>query len=793
MRTHTFRVPTLPVGHTLHTGNMQRITRTALHWGRYDVVSDGDQVVEVRPVPGDTTASAIGPGMPDAVNAPYRITQPMVRKGWLDGGPARTGIARGSEPFVAVSWERATELAASELRRVIDTYGNEAIYGGSYVWGSAGRFHHPSSQLHRFLRTIGGYTDSTGSYSAGAMEVILPHVIGGDAWSLWQRGVLWPAIAEHGELVVSFGGMATKNAQLNSGGQGSTEQVEWQRRAHAEGVRFVNVSPLAGDSAPELDAEWISLRPNTDTAVMLALAYVLQDEGLHDREFLARCCVGYERFERYVRGLDDGQPKTPEWAATISGVDAATISGLAREIAARRTVINLSWSIQRQDHGEQPYWLGIVLAAMSGSMGRPGGGVASGLGINKIGVRVRRWPIAALAQGENAVRSSIPVARIADALLDPGGAYEYNGERRTYPDLRLVYWAGGNPFHHHQDLNRLVRAWQRPETVIAHDSWWNPLTRFADIVFPVAVPLERRDIASGTQDLSLIAMERAVDPPRDVRPDYDVFSGLAEVLGVGKEFTEGRTADEWVDEFYERTRKTLADIGVDIPAAADFWSAGGCETPEPSSVVAGDFGRLRADPTAHPLGTPSGRIEIYSERIASFGYDDCPGHPVWLEPREWLDADLAQTYPLHLLSNQPSTRLHSQYDGGGASQESKIEGREPISMHPDDAAARGVDAGDIVRVFNGRGAMLAGVRIDPKMRTSVVAIATGAWFDPDGQMLCRHGNPNVLTRDEGTSRLAQGPAPGSTLVEIERFDGTVPPVRAYVPPEVLDDASGRPT
>ncbi|UYM06951.1 molybdopterin-dependent oxidoreductase [Solicola gregarius] len=765
------------------------ITRTALHWGRYDVVADGGRVVEVRPVPGDTTVSAIGPGMPEALNAPYRLTEPMVRKGWLDDGPKRGTNHRGSEPFVAVSWERATELAASELRRVIDTHGNEAIYGGSYGWGSAGRFHHPQSQIHRFLRSLGGYTDSTGSYSVGAMEVILPHVIGGDPWSIWQRGTMWPDIAEHGELVVSFGGMATKNAQLNPGGQGRSEQLEWQRRARAAGVRFVTVSPLAGDTAADLDAQWLPLRPGTDVAVMLALAYVLQAEGLHDREFLATCCVGYDRFERYVRGLDDGRPKTPAWAESISGVDADAIVDLAREMGTRRTAVNLSWSIQRQDHGEQPYWMGVVLAAMSGSLGRPGGGVASGLGINKTGVRARRWPVASLPQGTNAVSTSIPVARIADALLEPGGAYEYNGERRTYPDLRLVYWAGGNPFHHHQDLNKLAQAWQQPETVIAHDSWWNPLTRFADIVFPVATAVERRDIAAGASDLSLMAMERAVAPPEGVRTDYDAFAGIADLLGVGKEFTEGRTADEWVDELYERTRRTFADLGLEAPGAAEFWRAGGFETPEFTSVVAGDFGRLRDDPDRHPLSTPSGRIEIFSERIAGFGYDDCPGHPVWLEPHEWLGAAATATYPLHLLSNQPSTRLHSQYDGGRLSRESKVAGREPIAMHPDDAARRGLGDGDLVRVFNDRGSMLAGLRVDSGQRPGVAVIATGAWFDPEPAgayaRMCRHGNPNVLTRDQGTSRLAQAPAPGSTLVEIERFDGAVPPVRAFVPPEII--------
>src|SRR3954453_16471280 len=112
---------------------------------------------------------------------------------------------------------------------------------------------------------------------------------------------------------------------------------------------------------------------------------------------------------------------------------------------------------------------------------------------------------------------------------------------------------------------------------------------------------------------------------------------------------------------------------------------------------------FRADPEGAALRTPSGRIEIFSETIASFGYDDCPGHPAWLEPAEWLGADLAARFPLHLISNQPYTRLHSQYENASYSQDSKVGGREPIRLHPDDAHSRGIADGDVVRVFNDRG------------------------------------------------------------------------------------------
>jgi biotin/methionine sulfoxide reductase len=197
------------------------------------------------------------------------------------------------------------------------------------------------------------------------------------------------------------------------------------------------------------------------------------------------------------------------------------------------------------------------------------------------------------------------------------------------------------------------------------------------------------------------------------------------------------------------------------------------------------YGEFRADPEAHPLKTPSGRIEIFSERIAGFGYDDCPGHPVWRAPREWLGSPRAQKFPLHLLSSQPATRLHSQLDDALVSRAAKVAGREPLWLHSRDAAARGIRDGDVVRVFNERGACLAGALLTDSIRPDVVLIQTGAWYDPldptDPFSLDKHGNPNVLTHDLGTSRLSQGPAAQSVLVEVERAT-EAPPVTAFDPP-----------
>ncbi|MDE1950204.1 MAG: Asp-tRNA(Asn)/Glu-tRNA(Gln) amidotransferase GatCAB subunit C, partial [Burkholderiales bacterium] len=199
------------------------------------------------------------------------------------------------------------------------------------------------------------------------------------------------------------------------------------------------------------------------------------------------------------------------------------------------------------------------------------------------------------------------------------------------------------------------------------------------------------------------------------------------------------------------------------------------------------LGEFRADPQAHPLKTPSGRIELHSETIAGFDYEDCPGHPVWLEPVEWLGGAAAARHPLHLISDQPHTKLHSQLDHSAYSLANKVAGREPLRMHPDDARRRGIADGDLVRVFNDRGACLAGARLDAATLPGVLRLATGAWWDPDfdaPQALDRHGNPNVLTRDVGASKLSQGCSAQSCLVEVQRYDGPATPTRVFDGPSL---------
>ena len=611
--------------------------------------------------------------------------------------------------------------------------------------------------------------------------MILPHILG-PMDEVARRNVTWEQIVEHTDVVLAFGGMALKNSRVASGGISRHVERDAMRRAAGRGCRFGSVSPLRSDLPAEAQAEWLAARPGTDTALMLGLLHTLVAERLHDAGFLGRFCEGWDVFESYLMGRSDGQPKSAAWAEPLTGVPAGRIAGLARSLAGRRVLVVVSHSLQRAEHGEQPVWAGAVLAAALGQIGLPGGGYAYALGtLAHYGKRMNAVPAAALPQGTNGVKAFIPVARIADMLLHPGEPFDYNGRRLAYPHVRLAYWAGGNPFHHHQDLARLAEALRRLETFVVHEIAWTATARHADIVLPCTLTLEREDIGAAPTDPLMVAMHRIAEPHARARDDYEIFAALAERLGAWHDFTEGRTSRQWLAHLYEKTRAGLASMGLEAPDFETFWARGELVLPQRPDD-GGILRALRADPQAHPLPTPSGKVQVASAVIAGFGYADCPGHPAWLAPSDAPDA----RHPLCLVANQPATRLHSQLDFGGHSAGAKRRGREVCRLNPADARARGIAQGDIVRLFNDRGACLASAALTDEVMPGVVQLPTGAWYDPaldaQGRPLCAHGNPNVLTRDRGTSALAQGCTGQLTAVQVERFDEPLPPIRAFDPP-----------
>ncbi|WP_418120713.1 molybdopterin-dependent oxidoreductase [Variovorax sp. 350MFTsu5.1] len=750
------------------------------HWG---VFSAGwrDGALVVRPHPGDPDPNPLIENFTTAIQHRARVTTPMVRRGWLERGPG-PDARRGEDGFVPMAWDEVLDRLATELRRVQREHGCEAIFGGSYGWSSAGRFHHAQSQVHRFLNTtLGGYVRSVNSYSAGASGPMLPHVIG-TMEEVARRNVTWEQIVEHTDVVLAFGGMALKNSRVASGGISRHVERDSMRAAAARGCRFVSISPLKSDLPEEAAFEWLPAVPGTDTALMLALVHQIVSDGAHDREFIARCCDGWDSFEDYLMGRSDGVAKSCEWAAPTCGLPAARLKALARELPGKRVLVVVSHSLQRAEHGEQPVWMGAVLAAALGQLGLPGGGYNYALGtLAHYGKRNNAVPTAALPQGDNGVKAFIPVARISDMLLNPGQPFDYNGRRHTYPHIRLAYWAGGNPFHHHQDLRRLSEAFRTLDTFVVHEIAWTATARHADIVLPCTMTLEREDIGATPTDPLMVAMHRICEPHGLARDDYDIFCDLAKRLGGLEAFSEGRDTRQWLAHLYERTRTGLESLGLEAPDFQSFWQRGEITLPQRDD----DGGILRAfrnDPDGARLATPSGKIQVSSPTVAGFGYADCPGHPAWLPPKFAPDT----AHPLWLVANQPHTKLHSQLDFGAHSQASKRNGREVCTMHPKAASARGIREGDIVRLFNEIGACLASAHLCADMREDVVQLPTGAWYDPvldaSNRPMCAHGNPNVLTRDIGTSSLAQGCAGQLSTVQVERFDEELPPIRAYEPP-----------
>jgi biotin/methionine sulfoxide reductase len=396
-----------------------------------------------------------------------------------------------------------------------------------------------------------------------------------------------------------------------------------------------------------------------------------------------------------------------------------------------------------------------------------------------------------LPQGKNKVDDFIPVARLTDMLLNPGKSFDFNGEKRIYPKIDLIYWVGGNPFHHHQDLNRLVDAWQKPSTIIVNEWCWNSLAKHADIVLPCTTTLERNDLGMTPRDPYVIAMSKAFEPIGLARDDYEIFTAIAEKLDIKEEFTEGRSTADWLEWIWDQSRKNTKKTGINMPSYKQFITKGWYQAPsrETDEILLADFFK---DPVDFPLSTPSGKIEIFSEVVAAFNYDGCAGHPTWIEPAEWLGAANKQ-HPFHLISIQPETKLHGQLDNGKLSLSAKINGHEVIEINPADAASKNLKNSDTVRVFNQRGTCYCGVKITEDVMPGVVVIRTGSWYDPmsPGTPMtpCKHGNPNVLTPDIGTSKIAQGPAAHSCLVDFEKYHGSPLQITAHEPPKITRSAA----
>jgi trimethylamine-N-oxide reductase (cytochrome c) len=733
------------------------------------------QVVGVEPLKQDGAPWELLGDMPDRLYNRTRVKAPMVRKDFLAKREKSNRADRGSRDFVEVSWDDALKIVSEEIQRVKGKYGNASLHRGKSSWASNhAHFYRTEALLQRFLNGFGGSSTFFGNYSNQAVSEILPAV----AWSSPGAASDWPTVHNNSKLIVLWGCNPLVTSRILSARYTTNAWYEVKKR----GIEVIAIDPMKSETIKELGCEWMPIRPNTDVALSLGLMHTLLTENLHDPKFIANYTKGYKDFEPYLTGAKDGVAKSAEWAAGVTGIPADTIRNLARKMAKTRTLIVSGWSTQRQHHGEQPPWSIVCLGSMLGQIGLPGGGVTFGMhASNDGGFPKAAMPVVGgISPGTNPIPDPFPIACLTDAYLNPGKTIECKGRKITYPDIQLVYTSGGNQFTHHQDTNRVVEAFRKPEVIIVQEPWWTPSARFGDIVLPAASDLERNDIG---QVINLItAAHAAVAPQFKSRTDYDILTELSDRLGFKAAFTENRSEMDWVKLFYDAA-KTQSKT-VKMPEFDEFWAGEGIiEFP----MGKGDFVHLadfRADPLLNPVSTASGMLEFTSPYVGKLGYDDCPAHPTWLEPVEWKGSADAKKYPLQLISPHSLYRLHSQMCNTKSRELNTVQGREPVLINDKDAAARGIANGDIVRLFNGRGQVLAGAIVTPDILEGSIALHEGAWYDPakPGEIgaLDKFGSPNVLTREDPlTSRYAKATIAGTAICDVEKWKEAAPLVTAF--------------
>ncbi|MEZ8100325.1 trimethylamine-N-oxide reductase TorA [Vibrio bivalvicida] len=771
---------------------------TGSHWGAFRAHIYAGKVQEIKPLELDKNPTEMLNGIKGIIYSPSRVRYPMVRLDWLKKHKY-SADTRGDNRFIRVTWDEAIDLFYRELERVQKDYGPWALHAGQTGWNQTGAFNNCTAHMQRAVGMHGNFITKVGDYSTGAGQTILPYVLG--STEVYAQGTSWSEILKNADNIVLWANDPVKNLQVgwNCETHESFDYLSQLKEKVAKGeINVLSVDPVKNKTQRYLENDHLYINPMTDVAFMLAVAHVLYNEDLYDKKFIETYCLGFAEFIQYVQGeTKDKVVKTPEWAAEICGVKADKIREFARMLVNGRTQILMGWCIQRQEHGEQPYWAAAVVAAMVGQIGLPGGGISYGHHYSSIGVSSTGFAGPGgfprnLDQGMkpkwdnndfNGYSRTIPVARWIDCLLEPGKEIRYNGGKVKLPDFKMMVISGNNPWHHHQDRNRMKKAFKKLQTVVTVEFAWTATCRFSDIVLPACTQWERNDIDvyGSYSSKGLVAMHRLVDPLFQSKPDFQIMSELTQRFGRRDEYTRGMSEMEWIESLYNDCKKSN-EGKFEMPEFAEFWE---------QSVL--DFGQgkpwvrheaFRKDPEINPLGTPSGFIEITSRKIGRYGYDHCQEHPMWFEKSERSHGGPgSDKHPYWLQSCHPDKRLHSQMC---ESEEFRatyaVQGREPVYINPVDAKAKGIKDGDLVRVFNDRGQLLAGAVVTDSYPSGVIRIEEGAWYGPLNEKegaICTYGDPNTLTQDIGSSELAQATSANTCIVDFEKFKGKVPPVTSF--------------
>jgi trimethylamine-N-oxide reductase (cytochrome c) len=736
-------------------------------------------------------SAPIKPNLPVAANtflarqrnfAADRVRYPMKRVDFDPSGNRNTQN-RGKSGFVRISWDEALDMVANELKRIKDQYGPAAVCeasilhqwvgslhqcGGSYLLYPPGESH--SGWASRFWTLYGGCTDLCGGNSNPANQAGGPIT--------WGRTATWTTnsyadVLANSKLILYW----AVDYGLKS--YSSYSQNYYLKQLQLAGKKQIVIDPFYNDTAAAYGCEWMSIVPNTDEAMMVAIAYVWFTESLIDEAFAKSHTVGFDEFKSYVLGVSDGVQKTPEWAEQICGVSADRIRNLAHEWVSGPTfIVHSVGGANRRDNGTEWCRLLVVLQTISGNIGLPGGG-HGGLSFDTRPSTMKSF--GSIPAMKTPLQQHIFHVFLNDAINNPpitwnsigtdGEIYEYTYPKPGLPEIRALACNGGTGFTLNQNPGtpRHIAAVQNQkiEFVYVLTPWWHTAAKYSDVVLPARYIGERDDLVQW-ENLSIF-MHTVCEPVPEARNDMDIFTGLAERLGFADKLTEGKSADQWLREFY--------DAGNVPMTFEEFKSVGFYEYEAPTQTASVQLKEFRADPEKNKLPTPSGKVEIYSQRMVDFyGTDNpiAPPIPKYVPPTEGFDNSRAKTYPLLMLSPHPKVGRHSQWQNVAwvrSNDQIFRDGYRAMYINPVDAAARGLKDHDLVKVYNDRGSIVCSTLITDRVMPSVLYVWEGGWYQPEEpgnyNSIDLGGNVNaVIAPRQG--ELTHGMV-ANTLVQVEKW------------------------